>query len=130
MSRTREQMKHNLALFDAAHRLGFEPEVRRALSLVNSFTEELVRKGLSWHEVPEKYDLKDMMPGLPGKITLAIVSRTPGWPLFEAAVFDPQERTPLLGAYEDCLRLNPNGTSLTRSEVFTALHAIQPQPPR
>jgi hypothetical protein len=126
MSSTKEYIQRDFALFGAAERLGLDPDVGRALPFVNTMTKALVGKDLIWEDVPDKYGLKDMMPGLSGKITLVLARRSPGFKLFEEVIDDPIRRAPLLQAYEDCLRLDRSGTSLSVSETFEALHLHRP----
>jgi len=125
MGQAREQIQRNLALKGVADKLGLDTVTGTALTFVDSMTGALVRHELTWADVPSQYTLQDMMPGLAGKITHAIARRNAGFRLFEEVVDDPAKRTPLLRAYEECLRINPNATSLSVGEAFSALHLLK-----
>ncbi len=98
-----------VALRQVAYELGFHDDVGNAILWVEGLAVELGRLGLTWDNVPEKFDpTKALAATEMGRIALDLARHDEGFLLFEAIVQQPgSRRDEVLAAYEQCLSVLP-----------------------
>src|SRR5580658_8626736 len=90
----------------AAESLRVDESTREAMPWVEHFIDTLAQRGLTWDDVPEKFNVGNLFTGgVVGKLALRVLRRSEGFRIFEAAINDPDQRHSLLSDYVECWQI-------------------------
>lgn len=113
-----ERFGRTLLLNSAADKLGLDRPTRRAMTHLELFIGEMVKRDVTWDDVPDKFGVPDLLPGLKGRLLLKVARKEDGFQAFEEAVNDPALRAPLLAAYVSVIEIaTPDQTATIASTI-------------
>lgn len=106
-------------MFAVADSYGFDRATCHAMYHVESITETLEKKGLTWDDVPEKLPLEELLPEAAGQrsrvgeVVLQLAQYNSGLGKILIAYDDPEQRAPILNAYRQCLEVAQPGETMS-----------------